>query len=185
MKIYTKTGDKGTTRLVDGSTVEKSDARVEAYGTVDELNSWIGEARSRLLVNESIRSMDEQLEQIQSHLFNLGSRLACQKKETLKMLPSIEPSHIESLEVQMDQWDSELPELKNFILPAGHSAACALHLARTVCRRAERKATRIPQGESHDPNELIYLNRLSDFLFLAARWVNFKTGTQEVIWKKS
>lgn len=185
MKIYTKTGDKGTTRLVDGSTVDKFNPRVEAYGTVDELNSWIGEIRHRIQGLAALSSMDPFLEDIQSLLFNLGSRLACEKDQTLAMLPDVTPEHIEALEKQMDLWDQELPELRNFILPAGHGAAAALHIARTVCRRAERRTAEVSRKDERFGNCLIYLNRLSDVLFLAARWVNLKTGHADVLWKKT
>lgn len=185
MKIYTKTGDKGTTRLVDGSTVDKFHPRVEAYGTVDELNSWIGEARQRLSQANDFKDLDQDLEQIQSLLFNIGSRLACEKTETLDLLPDITATHVASLEHQMDKWDQDLPELKNFILPAGAPATTALHLARTVCRRAERRTAEIFRQDQRFEWGLIYLNRLSDYLFLAARWINFKSGHADVLWKKS
>ncbi|MBX3040362.1 MAG: cob(I)yrinic acid a,c-diamide adenosyltransferase [Bdellovibrionaceae bacterium] len=185
MKIYTKTGDKGTTRLVDGSTVDKFNPRVEAYGTVDELNSWVGEIRHRLSEAPALETMDPFLENIQSLLFNLGSRLACEKDETLAMLPEITTEHIEALERQMDAWDQDLPALKNFILPAGHGAAAALHIARTVCRRAERRTAEVSRNDPRFSNCLIYLNRLSDVFFLAARWANLKTGHDDVLWKKT
>ncbi|HRO68278.1 MAG TPA: cob(I)yrinic acid a,c-diamide adenosyltransferase [Pseudobdellovibrionaceae bacterium] len=185
MKIYTKTGDKGTTRLVDGSTVDKFNPRVEAYGTVDELNSWVGEIRHRLRETPALNSMEPVLEDIQSLLFNLGSRLACEKDETLALLPDVTTEHIETLERQMDLWDQDLPELRNFILPAGHGVTTALHLARTVCRRAERRTAAVSRTDSRFGNCLIYLNRLSDFFFLAARWANLKTGHDDVLWKKS
>lgn len=184
-KIYTKTGDKGTTRLVDGSCVEKFNPRVEAYGTVDELNSWIGEVRQRLAGEPRLAEADGFWELVQNQLFNLGSRLACEKDETLAMLPSIDTAHIEKLERQLDAWDEELPELRQFILPAGHPSACALHLARTVCRRAERRTAEVSSKDPRFESCLIYLNRLSDVLFVAARWANHRSGVGDVTWKKS
>jgi cob(I)alamin adenosyltransferase len=185
LKLYTKTGDKGTTRLVDGSCVEKFNPRVEAYGTVDELNSQLGEVRARLKTQAAVAGLETFFEKVQSELFNIGSLLACAKDETYKMLPQVTSEQIAVLELKIDELDGALPELKNFILPAGHPAATALHVARTVCRRAERRTAEIAQETGRDENCLIYLNRLSDLLFAAARWVNMKTGTPDVIWTKT
>lgn len=184
-KIYTKTGDKGTTRLVDGSCVEKFNPRVEAYGTLDELNSYLGVTRSALQNNPSLQTLDGYLEIIQSELFNIGSLLACEKDEVFKMLPTVEPSHIERLEGWIDLLNADLPELKNFILPSGHPVASHLHYSRTLCRRAERRSAEILMKDDRYQNSLIYLNRLSDLLFMMARWANLKTGTAEVLWRKS
>lgn len=184
-RIYTKTGDKGTTRLVDGSCVEKFNPRVEAYGTVDELNSQLGEARCRVREIPEVASLDHFFETVQSELFNIGSLLACEKDETFQMLPPVRPEQIAALEAHIDALDKDLPTLKNFILPAGHPTATAFHVARTVCRRAERRSAEISMRDSRYDNCLIYLNRLSDLLFVCARWVNLKTGTPDVIWKKT
>ncbi len=184
-KIYTKTGDKGTTRLVDGSCVEKFNPRVEAYGTVDELNSYLGVVRSHLQRSAPLANLDLVFEKIQSELFNVGSLLACADSATLKMLPQIEESHIEFIEKEIDRLSAELPALKNFILPAGHEAAAHLHMARTICRRAERRSAEIANADSNYATCLIYLNRMSDFLFVAARWANLKNNHPEVLWKKS
>lgn len=184
-RIYTKTGDKGTTRLVDGSCVEKFNPRVEAYGTVDELNSQLGEVRTRVRLVPEVASLDHFFETVQSELFNIGSLLACEKDETFRMLPPVRDEQIAALEAHIDVLDRDLPELRNFILPAGHAAAVALHVARTVCRRAERRSAEISMRDDRYENCLIYLNRLSDLLFVAARWVNFKTSTADVIWKKT
>lgn len=184
-KIYTKTGDKGTTSLVDGSCVEKFTPRVEAYGTVDELNSYLGVTRLHLAASSSLLAIDPLMEQIQNELFNIGSLLACEKEDTLKMLPQIEERHIEKLEKAIDLYNSQIPELRNFILPAGCPASAHLHVARTFCRRAERRAAEVAMNRESYALSLIYLNRLSDLLFTLARWANKITETNEVLWKKS
>lgn len=184
-KIYTRTGDKGTTRLVDGSCVEKFNPRVEAYGCVDELNSAIGLARSYLADDKDFLDLQTALEKIQSELFNLGSLLATEKQEVMQQLPQITELQIRFLEAEIDRMTIELPVLKNFILPAGHIAASALHVCRTSCRRAERRSAEIAVKNDTYALPLQYLNRLSDYLFVAARWVNFKKSVDEVLWKKS
>ena len=185
VKIYTKTGDKGTTRLVDGSCVEKFNPRVEAYGTVDEINSYLGVVRVGLQKTSELRSLDGVFEKIQNHLFNLGSLLACADAEIFKKLPPIEAAHVAMLENQIDALTADLAELKNFILPAGHEVAAHLHVARTLCRRSERRSAEVMVLDERYAVSLQYLNRLSDYLFVAARWANFKTGFADVAWKKS
>ena len=184
-KIYTRTGDKGTTRLVDGSCVEKFNPRVEAYGTVDELNSYLGVVRSSLVMHVALLSLDVILEKIQNELFNIGSLLATEKEEVFKMLPLITEEQIKHLEHEIDVMTSELPELRQFILPAGHIVASHLHVARTFCRRAERRSAEIAVKDERYSLTLQYLNRLSDFLFVAARWANLKTSHPDVVWKKT
>ncbi|WP_374079693.1 cob(I)yrinic acid a,c-diamide adenosyltransferase [Bdellovibrio bacteriovorus] len=184
-KIYTRTGDKGTTRLVDGSCVEKFNPRVEAYGTVDELNSSIGVVRSGLAAFAELHSLDQPLEKVQNELFNIGSLLATEKDEVFKMLPPITEEQIRFLEVQIDELTVQLPELRNFILPAGHPIASALHVARTCCRRSERRSAEIAVKDDRYMMALQYLNRLSDYLFVAARWANLKMGHHDVLWKKT
>lgn len=187
MKIYTKTGDKGTTRLVDGTCVEKFNPRVEAYGSVDELNSVLGVVRSLLHEKNlsALMPLDSKLEKIQNHLFNVGSLLATENKDVFMKLPQIEEKHIEALEHWIDEATAELPALKNFILPNGSLIASQLHVARTSCRRAERRSAEIMIKDSeHYQNSLIYLNRLSDLMFTWARWANLKQGLTEAIWKK-
>lgn len=184
-KLYTKTGDKGTTRLVDGSCVEKFNPRVEAYGTVDELNSQLGEVRLRLRATPALSTLEPDIEKLQSRLFNLGSLLATEKDDVFQKLSPVTDSHISELEEWIDRLDSELEPLRNFILPAGHPAAVALHIARTICRRAERRAAEISVRDERYSNSLIFLNRLSDALFVSARWANFKTSTPDVLWKGS
>lgn len=187
MKIYTKTGDKGTTRLVDGSQVEKFNPRVEAYGSVDELNSQLGVIRSLIEEknNNALNALNPKLEKIQNHLFNVGSLLATENKVVFNKLPQITEKQIEQLEHWIDEATAALPELKNFILPSGDLIASELHVARTSCRRAERRATEILlNNNDHYQNTLIYLNRLSDLLFTWARWTNLKLGRTETVWKK-
>lgn len=184
MAIYTKTGDKGTTRLVDGSCVEKFNPRVEAYGSVDELNASLGVIRSQLQQNASLNELEAPLEQIQNVLFSVGSLLATADEKVFFKLPQVSDLQITQLEKWIDSYTEPLAPLKNFILPAGHLTASSLHVCRTSCRRAERRASEILHREQHYQNVLIYLNRLSDLLFTWARWVNFKTGQAETIWKK-
>ncbi|MNT29209.1 Cob(I)yrinic acid a,c-diamide adenosyltransferase [compost metagenome] len=184
-KIYTRTGDKGSTRLVDGSCVEKFNPRVEAYGTVDELNSYLGLVRSHLADFAEIKGLDVSLEKIQNELFNVGSLLATEKDEVFQMLPAITQEQVEYLEKRIDELTVQLPELRNFILPAGHLLASHLHVARTMCRRSERRSAEIAVVDERYALSLQYLNRLSDYLFVAARWVNHKMNFAEVLWKKT
>jgi len=184
-KIYTKTGDKGTTRLVDGSCVEKFNPRVEAYGTVDELNSYLGLVRVGLQKLHDLQPLDPIFEKIQNQLFNVGSLLACADAEVFKKLPPLEEKQVLALEQKIDELTAELPELRNFILPAGHETAAQLHVARTLCRRSERRSAEVLVNDERYAICLQYLNRLSDFLFVAARWVNLKTRFEDVVWKKS
>ncbi|HEY8269279.1 MAG TPA: cob(I)yrinic acid a,c-diamide adenosyltransferase [Pseudobdellovibrionaceae bacterium] len=183
-KIYTKTGDKGNTRLVDGSCVEKFNPRVEAYGTVDELNSYLGVVRGGLQKLQELHSLDPIFEKIQNQLFNLGSLLACADETIFKRLPTLEERDVQFLEQKIDELSVELSPLSHFILPAGHEVATHLHVARTICRRSERRSAEISMEEERYARSLQYLNRLSDFLFVAARWVNLKTHFADVLWKK-
>lgn len=186
MKIYTKTGDKGTTRLVDGSCVEKFNPRVEAYGTVDELNSCLGLVRSLIVESDlKLHALSPPLEWLQNILFSVGSLLATADEKTFQSLPQITDQQIEQLEKWIDHHSAQLPPLKNFILPSGHVIASQLHICRTACRRAERRSAEIFVKENHYKNVLIFLNRLSDLLFVWARWVNLMTEKPETIWKKS
>jgi cob(I)alamin adenosyltransferase len=177
MKIYTKTGDKGTTSLLYGQRVPKTDARVEAYGTCDETNSMIGLALS-YLAEENFQGkeiIEELFHKIQTTLFHVGAELATPKGKEVKW--SLTSSDIEEMEKHIDNWNESLPELTNFILPGGHSAGAAFHVARTIARRAERCAVEL--GEEVNPLVLAYLNRLSDLLFVAARYVNDQLGYKE------
>ena len=178
MKIYTKTGDKGTTSLVYGERVSKTDARVEAYGTCDEANSMIGLALS-YLNNEKFEEKKDILEvfhRIQTSLFHVGAELSTPAGKEVKW--KVSTNDITQLEQVMDGWDEKIPPLQNFILPGGHPSGAGLHVARTIVRRAERKAVAI--GEDVNPLVLSYLNRLSDFLFVAARYINYCLKEEEL-----
>jgi len=180
MKIYTKTGDAGVTGLFGGPRVSKDDARICAYGSVDELNAVIGAARSSGLSE----SLDAMLNHIQHHLFSIGAELATPNPDE-HGLKWDGAAHVTELENWIDAMDGELAPLRNFILPGGSSQAAHLHLARTVCRRVEREIVRL----SHDPRVsdashiVIYLNRLSDLLFVMARYANHQRGVADVPWE--
>lgn len=182
MKIYTKTGDDGTTSLFGGKRVQKDDERVDAYGEIDELNSLIGLTISFVLSND----VKNDLMRIQNQLFNLGAFLATpeEDRKKLKSLENITEEDILTIEKRIDYYDEKLPELKNFILPGGTISAGLLHYARTVCRRCERKIVKFAVGEEADKIYIKYLNRLSDFLFIMARYENFFSGKKEIEWKK-
>ncbi len=180
MKIYTRTGDGGETGLFGGARVDKDDARVEAYGTVDELNSCIGVARA-LGVSPTT---DECLLRIQSDLFTIGAELACVPGQEQKLrMVLVSEADIERVENSIDQSEAPLAPLENFLLPGGGAAAAELHRARTVCRRAERRTLRAGRLAPVRPLVVIYLNRLSDLLFVLARYENHLVGTVEVPWR--
>jgi cob(I)alamin adenosyltransferase len=181
-RIYTRTGDAGTTRLATGQSVSKSALRVEAYGAVDETNACVGLAR---LHTGADARLDAMLARIQNELFDLGADLSTPAKpdEVEGSALRIIETQVARLEAEIDALNAELPDLKSFILPGGAPAAAALHLARTVCRRAEREAVRLVEaGEAVNGPALRYLNRLSDFLFVAARFANDR-GAAEVFWQ--
>jgi cob(I)alamin adenosyltransferase len=181
-RIYTKSGDAGRTRLATGQQVSKSDGRVEAYGAVDETNACVGMAR---LHTAADAGFDALLGRIQNELFDLGADLATPAKadEADGQALRIVDSQVERLEGEIDAMNAQLPDLKTFILPGGTPAAAALHLARTVCRRAEREAVRLVEsGAAVSPPALRYLNRLSDLLFVAGRYANDR-GQAEVFWQ--
>ncbi len=171
-KIYTRTGDKGTTGLGDGARVDKDSLRVESYGTVDELNSFIG----LLLASEVLAEVRGTLDRVQHELFDLGGEL-CMPGHTL-----IPDDYVEGLERDLDRLNEDLPPLKDFILPGGSEAAARCHVARTVCRRAERCTVSLAREEEVNPVSIRYLNRLSDYLFVAARVLARAGGGAEVIW---
>jgi len=179
-KIYTKTGDKGNTSLIGGTKVPKSDIRIETYGTVDELNSWIG------LVNDQLHDEEftSELKEIQDRLFTIGSALATDAEKENKMrLPGLHQSDITNLENSIDRMTLRLPEMKSFILPGGHPLVSSIHIVRCVCRRAERLAVNMQQHELFIDEKVIqYLNRLSDYLFTLARYVGQKLGVEEIKW---
>ena len=179
MKIYTKTGDQGTTSLFGGKRVSKADLRIDTYGTIDELNSWIGLLRDQP-VNENRKVV---LTEIQDRLFTIGSILATEPGNTKVKIPSLAEDDILFLEKQIDSMDSELPPMRFFILPGGHQSVSFCHIARTVCRRAERLTIAL---NTHEPiNELVikYLNRLSDHLFVLARKMGNELKAEETPWK--
>ena len=180
-RIYTKTGDKGSTSLIGGTKVPKNDIRIETYGTVDELNSWIGMINDQL--NDDAFKAD--LKEIQDRLFTIGSSLATDAEKEPKMkLPDLVPTDIVFLEKKIDEMTVQLPEMKSFILPGGHVTVSSIHIARCVCRRAERLAVNMQQHELFVDEKLIqYLNRLSDYLFTLARYAAQKLGAAEVAWK--
>ena len=181
-RIYTRTGDAGATRLADGRKVSKADLRVEAYGAVDETNACLGLAR---LHTAGADALDGSLARIQNELFDLGADLATPAKrgEADGQVLRVSEAQVARLESEIDALNAALPELKSFVLPGGTAAAAALHLARTVCRRAERAAVRLAEaGEAVSPAALKYLNRLSDLLFVAARHANDR-GAAEVFWQ--
>ncbi|MFC0284086.1 cob(I)yrinic acid a,c-diamide adenosyltransferase [Camelimonas abortus] len=180
-RIYTRTGDAGTTGLVTGERRPKNDLRVEAYGTVDETNAFIGMARLETAKLEG--PLDAMLARIQNDLFDLGADLATPPTEKpVKYEPlRVVDSQVERLEREIDQLNADLQPLRSFVLPGGSPAAAALHVARAVCRRAERVTVALAAAEAVTPAAVRYLNRLSDFLFVAARWVNDR-GQADVLW---
>lgn len=179
MKIYTKTGDKGQTSLIGGTRVPKSHLRIEAYGTLDELNSWIGLLRDQ----EIPQSLVELLMEIQERLFTLGSHLASDPGKSKKKIPAFDESDITKLEAAIDRMNEQLPELKNFILPGGHTLVSWCHIARCVCRRAERCAVALSDTGPDAEFVIRYLNRLSDFLFVLARFCGLHSKAAETPWK--
>ena len=180
MKIYTKTGDKGQTALIGGRRVSKADLRIDAYGTVDELNSWIGLVRDQPV---SILQKDL-LKEIQDRLFTIGTELATDpEKDTKRTMPVITADDVTLLEKAMDKMDTELPQLRAFILPGGHESVSFCHLARTVCRRAERLVTALSDDSPVDELVLQYLNRLSDYLFVLSRKMARDLSVEESVWK--
>ncbi len=165
MKIYTKTGDKGYTSLIGGTRVPKHHVRIETYGTVDELNSYIGIIRDQEITPEQ----KDMLKEIQDRLFTIGSSLASDPEKSKMKIPDLHTSDIELLEQQIDKMNEDLPELRHFILPGGDQAVSFCHIARCVCRRAERICVNLAEISSVDEQVIIYLNRLSDYLFVLAR----------------
>ena len=185
MKIYTKTGDKGKTSLFGGTRVVKHHIRIDSYGTVDELNSWLG-----MLRDQGLKEQDSQLIiRIQHNLFTLGAMLATDpEKSKLRSgkdrldIPLIGMAEIEDLELEIDKMNSELPPMTHFILPGGHQVVSICHICRTVCRRAERMTSLLHENEPLDEHILPYLNRLSDFLFVLARKLSSQFQVDEVKW---
>jgi cob(I)alamin adenosyltransferase len=181
MKIYTKGGDKGETGLFGGERVSKNSARIEAYGTIDELNSFIGQAITEVKSND----VKDLLNTIQNQLFTVGSDLATPRSEKNEkyQIPRVPKEFFENIENQIDKFESELEPLKNFILPGGGKAAAILNICRTVCRRAERRVVTLKSSEDIGENILIFLNRLSDLFFVLSRYENMISGIPDTIWK--
>lgn len=184
MKIYTRTGDAGTTALFGGERVSKHHLRIEAYGTVDEANSVLGLARAHLQEQPGAEVLDPLLRRLQNDLFVLGADLAT-PSEARPVVPRITAAHITYLEEAIDRLEADLAPLKQFILPGGTLTAATLHLGRTVCRRAERLTVAAAEAEPLNERVGIYLNRLSDLLFVAARWANYRAGLADEAWKAS
>ena len=181
-KIYTRTGDDGTTSLFGGERVGKGNARIDAYGTVDEANSFVGLARTHLTGEPGADRLDDVLQEVQETLFILGADLAT-PSDAKPVVPRITASHIEDIEERIDSFDAELPPIKNFVLPGGTPAAATLHTARTTCRRAERLVVQASASTPVNKEAMAYLNRLSDLLFVLARWANRQAGVREDVWK--
>ena len=179
MKIYTKTGDKGTTALFGGTRLPKHHIRIESYGTVDELNAFIG------LVRDSISNaaLKAELKSIQSTLFTIGAHLAADPTKENLWLPEIHPAVVELLENGIDRMEENLEPLKNFILPGGHPIVSYCHVVRCICRRAERNVVALGEQETIAPILSQYLNRLSDYFFVLARFVGKELGAEEIIWQ--
>jgi cob(I)alamin adenosyltransferase len=181
MKIYTKAGDTGKTSLIGGTKVPKSHIRIESYGTVDELNSFIGQAMCLIDDTDSLTMLKE----IQDRLFTVGSSLACDpEKEPMMKIPDLKDEDVSFLEREMDRMNEILPAMRSFILPGGHLASATLHVCRCVCRRVERLCVLMQQEDMFiDPRVLVYLNRLSDYLFVLARYIGHILLAPEIPWK--
>jgi len=178
-KIYTKTGDSGKTSLIGGTKVPKSHIRIQTYGTVDELNAFTGLLKDQL----SDAHSRELLLEIQDRLFTIGSVLACDpEKEIALRIPDLKESDVLLLENEIDQMNAKLPEMKSFILPGGHVSVSAAHICRTICRRAERQIVELGEKEHVQPLIIKYLNRLSDYFFVLARWIGHLLGAEETKW---
>ena len=186
-RIYTRSGDRGQTRLVGGQTVSKADARIESYGTVDELNAFIGIARTTAAgLSAGAKPLDELsriLKRVQHELFNLGSILATLPEDVHPRQPRVTAADIEELEREIDRANRDLPALRSFVLPGASRLDAELHVCRTVCRRAERLLVALARDESVPEEAVRYLNRLSDALFVWSRWANHVLGIPETLWE--
>lgn len=179
LKIYTKTGDKGLTSLIGGTKLPKHHIRIEAYGTVDELNSHIGLLRDVIINKEKV----ELLIQIQDRLFTMGSHLAADPEKNKMQLPDLKEEDVITLEKAIDTINEIVPEMKSFVLPGGHIHVSYCHIARCVCRRAERTVLKLAENEKVDEIHYKYLNRLSDYLFMLSRWLTHELKANEIPWK--
>jgi cob(I)alamin adenosyltransferase len=179
MKIYTRKGDKGTTGLLGGTRVPKHHLRIEAYGTMDELNAWLGV----IVTGAGVEKEADLLVRLQSEIFTLGSHLAADPEKNQFALPALKPELVDEMEAAIDRMDEELEPLKNFILPGGNRDAAFSHVARTVCRRAERCLTALAESAEVPSEAIAFLNRLSDFLFALGRVIAKRTGAEEREWR--
>jgi len=185
-RIYTKRGDQGETSLVGGQRMPKDARRIEAYGTVDELNAFVGAAcltAEEMGDNPAMLTMAVILKRVQHELFNLGSILATRPEDVHPKQPRVTDAEIRLLESEIDAMNSDLPELRSFVLPGGCRANVELHLCRTVCRRAERVCVALAREEEVPPEAIRYLNRLSDAFFVWSRWVSHQLGAREILWQ--
>lgn len=178
-KIYTKTGDKGQTSLIGGTRLPKHHVRIEAYGTVDELNSHIGLLRDVI----EDKNVFDLLISIQDRLFTIGSQLAADPEKNKMQLPVVYEEDVVVLEKAIDDMNTQVPEMKSFVLPGGHVHVSYCHIARCVCRRAERSVLRLAENETVNELHIKYLNRLSDYLFMLSRWLTMKLNVKEIAWK--
>lgn len=185
-RVYTRTGDQGKTRLVGGQKVDKDALRINAYGTLDELNSFLGAAQvtiaNEYAGNESFAELQRTLLRVQHELFNLGSILATLPQDVGEYMPRVSARHVEALEKSIDAYNESLPALRSFVLPGGSRLSVELHQCRTICRRAERHLVSLMREEDVDEWALKYLNRLSDALFVWSRWALSNLGVEEVLW---
>jgi len=190
-RVYTRTGDGGETGLAGGMRVSKDSPRIEAFGTVDELNSWLGVVAEEIrglappVLEAALAELADPLARVQQQLFNLGAFLATPPVKLQAGMPGVGDSEIRDLEGEMDRWNERLPALKSFVLPGGGKLGAFLHVARAVCRRAERETIRLHREEPLAAPAVPYLNRLSDWLFVAARLAAKLQGVPEVLWKPS
>ena len=178
MKIYTRKGDSGNTLLIDGKIVYKHNLSVAAYGTIDELNSFLGLLKD-YINDEKIKDV---LNNIQLKLFSIGSILASGENQNISEKVKIEKKDVEYIELEIDRLNEYLPELKNFIIPGGHKISSYSHVCRSICRRAERKISELNKNSSVDPNILAYVNRLSDFFFVLSRFLKHSDNVSESYW---
>ncbi len=183
-RVYTKTGDKGSTKLAAGESIPKSAARIVTIGTIDELNAALGMTRA-LLTEQSPRldALVTKMLRIQNELFNLGSQLSVLTEQRKSNTPLIQPTQTQQLEHEIDKMNESLPNLTSFILPGSSTSEAQLHIARTICRRAERVLVNLSEEEPLDGVEIPYLNRLSDWLFVAARHTNQTLNSEELLWQ--
>lgn len=179
MKIYTKSGDQGKTSLLGGKRVSKADVRIHAYGTVDELNSYVGLLKDI----DSVPSRKDFLKHIQDSLFSIGAILAADPDGNKNIVPSMKLSNIQSLENEIDKMEESLPKMKNFVLPGGHTFVSYCHISRCVCRRAERWIIQLSEDQPVDEYVIQYMNRLSDYLFVLARKISQEVESEEIPWK--